>query len=220
MRWLPVARVHVQLRNEPHRRRAACRVASQTPGSIPADSGPSCDRRHARGALCSGCPSLRQQHRPEWVATTRDVTEKRFQSVLGGRPSRGSPDTTLAAAHSLLILRSPGTAWCAPIFGRSATRHTPSSGGDAFMSIASASCASGQMPFGAAAPTIRPQQFLHRPPEPHSSLLNSTQPDVAQFTEPHRNYRASDDGIDAESSGSKQGPPQAATTSRMTPLQD
>lgn len=33
------------------------RVASQTPGSIPADSGPSCDRRHVRRALCSGCPS-------------------------------------------------------------------------------------------------------------------------------------------------------------------
>lgn len=156
----------------------------------------------------------------EWVATTRDVTEKRFQSVLGGRPSRGTPDTTLAAAHSLLILRSPETAWCAPVFGRSATRHTPSSGGGAFMSIASASCASGQMPFGAPAPTIRPQQFLHRPPEPHSSLLNSTQPDVAQLTEPHRICRASDDGTDAESSGSKQGPPQAATAPRMISLQD
>lgn len=32
--------------------------------------------------------------------------------------------------------------------------------------------------------------------------------------------RGSDDGIDAESSVSKQGPPQAATAPRMTPLQD
>lgn len=42
--------------------------------------------------------------------------------------------------------------WCAPVFGSCANRLTPRSGGGAFMSIASAACASRQMPLGAAQP--------------------------------------------------------------------
>lgn len=131
-------------------------------GSIPAGS------RLLRQSTCAPCSllwlPLSCRAGREWVATTRDLAEKRSKSVLGGRARH--TDTTLATESLASQLASRALCGVRPSsVTQQIALHLTSGGAPSCRSrVLPAKCRS-RRPH----PPFRPQHFLHRRPEPYSS---------------------------------------------------
>lgn len=139
-------------------------------GSIPADARPSCQRRHARGALCGGCPPLRQPHAAlsGWPRPVTSPKNGSSRSLWATEP--GTPDAPLAAEPLASDLAIAGACVvCARLRKQRKSRYTSEWRGrlpvdHKYCLRLASNAARGSHPRSAL-------QILPRPPEPHSSLL-------------------------------------------------